>query len=123
MRELFILVAAAVLEVGGDSLVRWGVRGGQTMGFVLGAIVLFAYGLVVNVPKWDMGRLLGVYIAVFFVVSQIIAYFFFHEKIKLPMLVGGALIVAGGAVMTFWHVEEIEKTAVVAESDDVQVAR
>ena len=82
MKEFLILIAAAVLEVGGDALVRWGVRGGQSMGFILGALVLFAYGLIVNVPKWDFGRLLGVYIALFFVVSQIIAYFFFHERIK-----------------------------------------
>lgn len=56
-------------------------------------------------PKWDFGRLLGVYIAVFFVVSQLIAHFFFDERIRKPMLVGGALIIAGGLVMTFWHEE------------------
>ena len=105
MKEVLILIGAAALEVGGDALVRWGVRGGSNLGFVLGAIALFAYGLLVNVPKWDFGRLLGVYIALFFVVSQIVAYFFFHEKIKTPMLVGGALILAGGMVMTFWHVD------------------
>ena len=105
MREALILVAAAVLEVGGDALVRWGVRGGQNLGFVLGAIVLFGYGMTVNVPKWEFSRLMGVYIAVFFVVSQAIAYFFFHEKVRLPMIVGGALIVAGGVVMTVWEIE------------------
>ena len=112
MREMFILVVAAVLEVGGDSLVRWGVQQGKTLGFVLGAIVLFSYGLVVNVPKWEMSRLMGVYIAVFFVVAQLISYFFFHEKIKTPMLAGGALIIAGGLVMTFWHVEADEAASV-----------
>jgi small multidrug resistance family-3 protein len=85
MKEVLILIGAAGLEVGGDALVRWGIRGGQNIGFVLGAVVLFAYGLLVNLPKWDFGRLLGVYIALFFVVSQIVAYFFFHEKVKTPM--------------------------------------
>lgn len=103
MKEVLILVGAALLEVGGDALIRWGVRGGQNIGFALGAVVLFAYGLLVNIPKWDFGRLLGVYFALFFVVSQIVAYFFFHEKVKIPMLVGGAFIIVGGLVMTFWH--------------------
>lgn len=53
MRELLILSLAAVLEVGGDALVRWGIRGGNYLGFVFGAIVLLAYGLVVNLPNSD----------------------------------------------------------------------
>jgi small multidrug resistance family-3 protein len=105
MREMAILIAAAALEVGGDALVRWGLRSGQFLALVAGGVVLFVYGLTVNVPKWDFGRLLGVYIAVFFVVSQIVAVLFFHEKIKTPMLAGGVLIVAGGLVMTLWHPE------------------
>ena len=103
MRELLILSMAAVLEVVGDSLVRWGVHGGNYLGYILGALVLFTYGLVINVPKWDFGKLLGVYIAAFFVVAQLVAYFFYHEKIKTPTFVGGALIVAGGLVMTLWQ--------------------
>ena len=102
MRELILLTAAAILEVGGDALIRWGLRGGQNFGFVLGTVVLFGYGLTVNVPKWDFGRLLGVYIAAFFVVAQLAAYFFYHESPKTPMLVGGVFIVAGGMIMTFW---------------------
>lgn len=105
MYELLLLVLAAALEVGGDALVRSGLRGGNAIGLVLGGIVLFSYGLTVNLPKWDFGRLLGVYIALFFVVAQCVAYFYYHEKVKLPMLAGGALIVAGGMVMTFWHAE------------------
>ena len=103
MRELLILTLAAVLEVGGDALIRFGLRRGNAFGLILGAIVLFAYGLCVNVPKWDFGRLLGVYIAAFFVVAQLVAYFFYDERIRRPMVAGGALIVAGGLVITFWH--------------------
>lgn len=103
MRELLLLVLAASLEVGGDALVRWGLRSPQKIGLVLGALVLFGYGLSVNLPKWDFGRLMGVYIAVFFVVSQVAALAFFHEKIQAPALVGGALIVAGGVVLCVWR--------------------
>ncbi len=103
MREALFLLLAAILEVGGDALTRWGLRGGKWYGLVLGAVVLFGYGLSVNLPKWDFGRLMGVYIAVFFVVSQVIAVLFFKEAIRLPIWVGGALIVAGGIVISVWR--------------------
>lgn len=103
MREILWLVLAAWLEVGGDALIRWGLRGPQKIGLFLGALVLFAYGLSVNLPKWDFGRLMGVYIAVFFVVSQIVAVVAFREKLQPPALVGGALIIAGGVVMSIWR--------------------
>lgn len=60
MREAGYLVVAALLEVGGDALVRWGLKGGRWYGFAAGAAVLFGYGLSVNLPKWDFGRLMGV---------------------------------------------------------------
>jgi len=103
MREALFLVLAALLESGGDALVRWGLRGGRLAGFILGAITLFVYGLAVNLPKWDFSRLMGVYIAVFFVVSQAISLTVFHERLKPPIAVGGLLVIAGGLVMTLWH--------------------
>jgi multidrug transporter EmrE-like cation transporter len=106
MREAMFLVLAAVLEVGGDALVRWGLRGKQWTGLALGAVVLFSYGLSVNLPKWDFGRLMGVYIAVFFVVSQAISVAFFREKISMPIVVGGFLIIAGGILIAVWRVPE-----------------
>ena len=83
MREAMLLALAAVLEVGGDALVRWGLKGGRWYGLALGAAVLFGYGLSVNLPKWDFGRLMGVYIAAFFVVAQAVAVVFFHERLHV----------------------------------------
>ncbi len=45
---------------------------------------------------------MGAYIAVFFVVSQILSYFFFHEHLRPAIWVGGAFIVAGGVILTLW---------------------
>jgi hypothetical protein len=42
-----------------------------------GALTLFAYGLVVNTSGLDFNRLMGVYIAIFFVVSQVISFILF----------------------------------------------
>lgn len=103
MNAFFFLFLAAVLEVGGDALVRSGLKSGRILGFILGAILLFGYGLLVNLPKWDFGRLLGVYIVLFFVLSQVTGALFFGEAIPMGRIVGGALVVAGGICMMVWN--------------------
>lgn len=104
---LGLLCLSALLEVGGDALVRGGLHG-QSLGarvglMALGAGVLFAYGVTVNLPPWDFGRLLGVYVALFFVVAQVINLIFFGVAPNLPVVAGGALIIAGGMVVAFWE--------------------
>jgi small multidrug resistance family-3 protein len=101
-RLIALLVLSALLEVGGDAGIRSGLQGKQA-GFVLGSVLLIAYGFVVNLSKLDFGKLMGLYIAIFFIVSQVIALLVFKEKLNPPTLVGGALIVAGGCVLTFWR--------------------
>jgi small multidrug resistance family-3 protein len=105
-RLVGLLVLSALLEVGGDAGMRTGLQGSgsnRVAGFVIGAVLLITYGLVVNLSKLDFSKLMGIYIAIFFVVAQLISVVVFKEKIHLPVLVGGALIIAGGLVMTFWH--------------------
>jgi small multidrug resistance family-3 protein len=104
---LALLIIAAVLEVGGDALARAGLHvgwsGGRVLFLALGAAVLFAYGVTVNLPPWDFGRLLGVYVALFFVVAQVINFVAFGIRPGLPIYAGGALIVSGGMLITFWR--------------------
>jgi small multidrug resistance family-3 protein len=101
-----ILFLAAVLEAGGDALVRQGLHAPAMWTrlalFALGGIVLFCYGYVVNVPGWDFGRLLGVYVVFFFLVAQATAWLAYGQLPSRPLLVGGALIVAGGAIISIW---------------------
>ncbi len=103
----FLLLAiAACLEVFGDACFQSALyqsTGTRRAGwFLSGALVLVFYSLFVNTPKWDFGKLLGVYVALFFVVAQIVAKLRFQQTPTPPVYVGGALIVLGGAVMTFW---------------------
>ncbi len=102
-----LLLLAAVLEASGDAIVRLGLHSpslGSRIGlFVAGAAVLFAYGVAVNSPPWDFGKLLGVYVTLFFLVAQIINLVFFGVRPDLPIFVGGALIIGGGLVITLWR--------------------
>jgi small multidrug resistance family-3 protein len=60
-----MLLAAAVLEVGGDAIIRLGLRGGRPLPIAPGMLVLGVYGTAVNQVRWDFGRLLGGYVGVF----------------------------------------------------------
>jgi small multidrug resistance family-3 protein len=103
---LLILLIAAFLEAYGDSSFQTALyrSSGMTRALAVlsGAASLAAYGLVVNTPRWDFGRLLGVYVVLFFVLAQVLARVRFGQTPTLPVLAGGALIVAGGAVISIW---------------------
>ncbi|HUL06972.1 MAG TPA: hypothetical protein VLV76_11610 [Candidatus Acidoferrum sp.] len=105
--SLLLLLLAAALEAGGDAIVRTGLHAASLPAraslLVLGGGVLFAYGVTVNLPPWDFGRLLGVYVTLFFVVAQLINWLGFGLKPTPAILVGGALIIAGGLTITFWR--------------------
>lgn len=100
MMTLAALVLAATLEIGGDAAIRQGlVRSGWPW-LGLGAAMLVGYGFAVNVnPGIAFGRLMGLYIAVFLVVSQVLSLVFFGERPSVPLVIGGGLIVAGGVVI------------------------
>lgn len=104
---LLILLIAAFLEAGGDALVRTGLHSSQlairASLMLLGGLVLFSYGIVVNLPHWDFGRLLGVYVTMFFIVAQCINYFSFSQKPSISIIIGGALIIFGGLIISFWR--------------------
>jgi small multidrug resistance family-3 protein len=94
-----VFVAAAALEVGGDAVVRTGLRGRTWWAIGAGCLMLAGYGLVVNLVRWDFSRLLGVYVGVFAAVSVLCGRFLFQEAIAPTTWVGLGLIVAGGVVI------------------------
>ncbi|MGA2169512.1 MAG: hypothetical protein ABSG62_14980 [Terracidiphilus sp.] len=105
---LGVLALASFLEAYGDSFFQVGFYRssgwGRVVAFVAGAAVLAAYGSVVNVPRWDFGKLLGVYVVLFFLTAQLLNRVRFGQSPTAPIYAGGALIVAGGLVMAFWRV-------------------
>jgi uncharacterized membrane protein len=102
--SILVLLVAATLEAGGDALMRVGlhknVMSQRVLFFALAAIILFAYGLTVNVPPWEFGEVIGVYVVFFFLIAQAISWIFFKHTPSLAMWIGTALIVAGGIVIS-----------------------
>ncbi len=103
---LGFLIVATVMEVSGDAIVRIGLGqptwGMKALYFAAGAALLFGYGLALNLAPLEFERVVGIYIATLFVVWQIISFIAFRSVPTLPVLVGGALIIAGGLVVAFW---------------------
>jgi hypothetical protein len=104
---LVVLLAAAFLEAWGDSFFQTSFHRAAGMGrilmFVAGAAVLALYGSLVNVPRWEFGKLIGMYVALFFFAAQVIAKVRFGESPTVPVCAGGALIVSGGLLIALWH--------------------
>lgn len=101
-----IFIVAALLEVGGDAAIRRGLRGGGWLFIVAGFVLLGFYGLVVNTSKsLDFSKLLGVYVAVFALVSVLCGRYIFRESIPSATWIGLSLIIMGGLVIQFGHLK------------------
>ncbi len=104
--SLVFLLAATILEVSGDALVRVAIynhAGPARVALLLtGALLLLGYGTALNLAPLDFGRVVGLYIATLFVVWQVINFIAFRSLPTLPIAVGGTLVIAGGAIITFW---------------------
>ena len=100
------LLVATTLEVSGDAVVRIAIynHGGilRLALMMAGAALLFGYGYSLNLAPVEFRHVVGLYIATLFVVWQLINFFAFRTLPNLPILLGGALIVMGGFVVTFW---------------------
>jgi hypothetical protein len=103
----WFLLAATSLETFGDAIVRMGI--GQTAWlprsalFLAGAVLLFGYGLSLNLAPIEFSRVVGLYIATLFIMWQLINLIVFRSPPGMPVLFGGLLIVVGGLIVTFWE--------------------
>jgi hypothetical protein len=106
-RIFLFLIAATSLETFGDAIVRMGI--GQTAWlprsglFLAGALLLFGYGVSVNLAPVEFGRVVGLYIAILFIMWQLVNLIVFRSPPGIPVLFGGLLIVVGGLIVTFWE--------------------
>jgi len=57
---------------------------------------------MLNLAPLPFSRVVGLYIATLFLVWQGVAFATFRTVPTAPVIVGGALIVAGGVVVSLW---------------------
>ena len=107
IHPLIFLLVATTLEVSGDAVVRMAIYDyvglARVWPMLAGAILLFGYGSFLNLAPLEFGQVVGLYIATLFVIWQIISYLAFKAVPATPVLFGGALIIAGGLIITLWR--------------------
>ena len=103
---LLFLIVATTLEATGDALIRKGLGPNalalRALFFGGGAVLLFCYGLSLNLAPLEFRRVVGLYVATLFVVWQVVNYLAFRSPPTMPILIGGALVVVGGCIAAFW---------------------
>jgi len=106
VHPLILMLMATTLEVSGDAIVRMAIYSHvgliRVALFLIGATLLLGYGTFLNLAPLQFGRVIGIYIATLFVIWQVVNFIAFRSLPTLPVLVGGAFVIAGGAIITFW---------------------
>jgi drug/metabolite transporter superfamily protein YnfA len=96
-----VFICAALLEVCGDAVIRKGLRGHGLLLIMAGFLMLGSYGITVNMVKWDFSKMLGVYVAIFALVSILFGRFVFHENVPISTWTGLIIIICGGMIIQF----------------------
>ncbi len=93
------MAIAAALEVGGDALIRAGLRGKGWLMVLAGFVVLGSYGVVLNSLPVDFSKLLGSYVGFFALVSVACGWILFNEEIATTTWLGLAVVLLGSVIM------------------------
>lgn len=111
---ILLLILAALLEAGGDYIVGYGMGLKYWLYRYLiiasGGVVLLVYGYTVNSAPWDFSGLLGTYVVIFFICTQVIGFlstkkptagidFFYTWQLPSGLkFTGSLLIIIGGFI-------------------------
>jgi small multidrug resistance family-3 protein len=108
VQVLAFLVAATIVEVSGDAVIRIalynhpGISAARIGLFVLGAALVIAYSTFLNLAPLEFREVVGLYIATLFIIWQIVNFAFFRTLPTIPVAIGGSLIVVGGIIVSLW---------------------
>jgi small multidrug resistance family-3 protein len=99
--QVAVMLVAAILEVGGDALIRSGMRGRGWVLIALGCAILAAYGVVLNLLPVDFSKLLGAYVAFFALASVAFGRFVFGEQVAASTWTGVAVVLLGSLIIQY----------------------
>jgi small multidrug resistance family-3 protein len=107
MKVLAFVIIATVFEAVGDAVMRIALQSpyalrGRIALFALASVLLTMYGLFLNLAPVEFATVTGIYLASLFIAFQVVNYFFFGHTPSPGVLVGGAFIVTGAAIIYFW---------------------
>src|ERR1700712_1617403 len=78
IHPIFFLIIATILETTGDAMIRktiYDYTGAARIAFgLIGALLLFGYGFILNLAPVEFSKIVGLYIATLFVVWQVVSY-------------------------------------------------
>lgn len=106
MKALAFIIAATIFEAVGDALMRialhYHVLPGRIALFAGATVLLAMYGASLNLAPVEFAEATGIYLAALFVAFQTVNYLFFRKVPSTGVLVGGAFIVIGAAIIYAW---------------------
>jgi len=107
MRILGFVIVATIFESVGDAVMRIALQNryalpGRIALFGLASVLLTMYGLFLNLAPVEFATVTGIYLGSLFIMFQIVNYLFFCHTPTSGVLLGGAFIVAGAAIIYFW---------------------
>jgi hypothetical protein len=106
MKMFAFIIAATSFEAVGDALMRIALHHHSSTGrvglFAAATALLGMYGLFLNLAPVEFAEATGVYLASLFVMFQVVNFLFFRVMPSPAILVGGAFIVTGSAIIYFW---------------------
>jgi small multidrug resistance family-3 protein len=107
MKALMFIIAATIFEAIGDAVMRialhYHVMPARIFLFAAASFLLTMYGAFLNLAPVEFAEATGIYLASLFVAFQVVNYLFFKTVPSPGVLVGGAFIVTGAAIVYFWR--------------------
>jgi small multidrug resistance family-3 protein len=102
-RSILLFILAGFCEIGGGYLVWLWLRDHRSVVFgVLGGLILFLYGVLPTLQPAHFGRVYAAYGGVFVVLSLLWGWWVDGHRPDAPDVVGGAICLAGVAVIMYW---------------------
>lgn len=97
-----LFIVAALAEIGGGYLVWLWLREnkGKLMG-VIGALVLFVYGIIPTLQPAEFGRVYAAYGGIFIAMSIVWGLIIDHKKPDRFEVIGGAIAIVGAAIIMY----------------------